>query len=286
VTHRDRPGPARPPRWHSRDQLDQPQLTPWDDDLSSTTAGTRVSRSRINPRPPSHRYVSSWHWRTPIVYTGLLVAAAVVVSTVLAERDPAPAARSAAPDRPTLAAPPASTSATPSPSPSLSPSLSRTAPVPSRRASATGRPFPPARRPSSPAPPAATATIGIITSASGACLDDASSGTADGNPIQVWQCNQTPAQMWTVATDGTLRVFGKCMRVGTDGVSDGAPIVLWDCDGSAEEIWRGGANASLVNPASGKCLDDPSGGTGWGYHLQLLTCGGGDGQRWTLPSGP
>ena len=42
-------------------------------------------------------------------------------------------------------------------------------------------------------------------------------------------------------------------------------------------------NGELVNPASGKCLDDPGFNTANGTQLDLWTCNGGTNQQWTIP---
>ena len=43
-----------------------------------------------------------------------------------------------------------------------------------------------------------------------------------------------------------------------------------------------GANTSLVNAGSGKCLDDTDWSTTDGNQLQIWTCGGTANQSWTL----
>src|SRR6185437_7555580 len=52
-------------------------------------------------------------------------------------------------------------------------------------------------------PPPSGAT-GPITGYQGLCLDDRSASTADYNPIQVYTCNGTTAQSWTVESNGSL----------------------------------------------------------------------------------
>ncbi|MGH3994788.1 MAG: ricin-type beta-trefoil lectin domain protein, partial [Pseudonocardiaceae bacterium] len=54
---------------------------------------------------------------------------------------------------------------------------------------------------------------GRITGLAGKCVDVRGSGTADGTAVQLYTCNGTAAQTWTVASDGTLRALGKCMDV-------------------------------------------------------------------------
>jgi hypothetical protein len=127
--------------------------------------------------------------------------------------------------------------------------------------------------------------IGPIGSAAGRdlCVDDSGSGTAPGNRIQVWGCNGTAAQQWTVAPDGSLRVLGGCLAVAGGGTAPGTPVRYGACDGTAAQRWRSGPNGSLVNPATALCLDDPFGSTAPGTALWIATCNGGPAQRWTLP---
>jgi beta-glucosidase len=122
---------------------------------------------------------------------------------------------------------------------------------------------------------------GTITDAQG-CVDDTSSITSNGNKIQVWQCDQTNAQVWTLTADGTVQVFGKCMTVNDGGTAAGSLIVLWDCTGAGAQIWHLQANGELFNPASGLCLEDPNAG-GWGTQLDIATCTGAASQQWALP---
>ncbi|MFD0069935.1 ricin-type beta-trefoil lectin domain protein, partial [Streptomyces sp. NPDC127574] len=54
------------------------------------------------------------------------------------------------------------------------------------------------------ATPAAAAT-GTITGLGGKCLDVASASSANGAAVQLYDCNGTAAQQWTVGSDGTVR---------------------------------------------------------------------------------
>ncbi|MEU1163533.1 glycoside hydrolase domain-containing protein, partial [Streptomyces sp. NPDC005921] len=132
----------------------------------------------------------------------------------------------------------------------------------------------------------ASPRIGPLTSAVAAtlCADDASSGTADGTHVQIWGCNNTYAQDWIVAGDGTIRALGKCLDADHSGTTNGTLIQLWTCNGTGAQQWTAGANGSLVNPQSNLCLDDPNSSTTNGTQLQLYTCNGTAAQNWKLPS--
>ena len=125
---------------------------------------------------------------------------------------------------------------------------------------------------------------GPITSGvnSAKCVDDNGLSSANGTKIQLWDCNGGANQQWTVASNGTLQVYGKCMDITGANYSNGTLVELWDCNGGGNQQWQA-SNGELVNPASGKCLDDPNSNTANGTQLELWTCNGGTNQQWHLP---
>ena len=131
---------------------------------------------------------------------------------------------------------------------------------------------------------AQAAGTGQITGYQGLCLDDRSASTAQFNPIQVYTCNGTGAQQWTVASNGTLQVLGMCLDVAGAGTADGTKVDLYSCNGTGAQVWQPQSNGALLNPNSGKCLDD----TGWGgsgTQVEIWDCAGSANQSWTLPGG-
>jgi beta-glucanase (GH16 family) len=128
-----------------------------------------------------------------------------------------------------------------------------------------------------------TAT-GPITGYGGKCVDVAGANTANGTPVQMYDCNGTAAQSWTVGSDQTLRALGKCMDVTAAGTANGTKVQLYDCNGTGAQQWQPRSDGSVVNPNSGKCLDDTGWNTANGTQLQIWDCTGGANQKWTLPS--
>ena len=132
-----------------------------------------------------------------------------------------------------------------------------------------------------PPPP----TGGAITGYGGLCLDDRSSSTANFNPIQVYTCNGTAAQQWTVVEAGsTLHVLGKCLDVNGGGTANGTMVDLYDCNNTAAQVWIPQSNGSLYNPQSNRCLDDTGWSTTPGTQVEIWDCTGGANQQWHLPS--
>ncbi|MGC9477528.1 PQQ-dependent sugar dehydrogenase [Streptomyces sp. WG4] len=127
------------------------------------------------------------------------------------------------------------------------------------------------------------ARTGPVRGVNGKCLDVDNAGTADGTQVQLWSCNQSSAQMWSVGGDGTLKALGKCLDVSGGASADGTRIQLWTCNGTGAQKWAAQPDGTVRNPQSGKCLD-ASGGT-WndGTPVHLWTCHTGPNQKWTLP---
>ncbi|MFE2616152.1 glycosyl hydrolase family 18 protein [Micromonospora chalcea] len=132
--------------------------------------------------------------------------------------------------------------------------------------------------------PPPSGRTGPITGIGGACVDVAAASTANGTAIQLYGCNGTAAQSWTVAGDGTLRALGKCLDVTSAGTANGTTIQLWDCNGTGAQVWQAQSNGTLRNPASGRCLDATGNSSANGTRLQIWDCFGGANQVWRLPA--
>ena len=114
------------------------------------------------------------------------------------------------------------------------------------------------------------------------CVDDNGDSATNGTHVQMYQCNGSAAQAWTLETNGTIEINGKCMDITGASTANGALIEEWTCNGGANQQWLP-VNGTLVNPVSGKCLDDPAFNTANGTQLDLWTCNGGSNQQWRLP---
>ncbi|MGN9777112.1 glycosyl hydrolase family 18 protein [Micromonospora sp. H33] len=132
--------------------------------------------------------------------------------------------------------------------------------------------------------PPPSGRTGPITGIGGKCVDVAAAGTANGTAIQLYTCNGTAAQNWTVATDGTLRALGKCADVTSGSTANGAKVQLWDCNGTGAQVWQAQSNGTLRNPQSNKCLDATDNSSANGTRLQIWDCFGGANQVWRLPA--
>ncbi len=124
---------------------------------------------------------------------------------------------------------------------------------------------------------------GPITGYNGLCVDVRGANSANFTPVQVYTCNGTSAQQWTVVQAGsTLQALGKCMDINGGGTADGTTVDLYSCNNTAAQVFIPQSNGALYNPQSGKCLDDTGNG-GSGTQLQIWDCTGNANQRWNLP---
>ncbi|MEW5250233.1 ricin-type beta-trefoil lectin domain protein [Microbulbifer sp. 2201CG32-9] len=122
------------------------------------------------------------------------------------------------------------------------------------------------------------------------CAEVSGAQTANGTQITIWGCedlpNQTPEQLWTFSTDGTIRSMGKCLDNAGGGSSNGNMIQLWDCSNNGannNQQWVI-ANNQLKNPFTGKCFDLSQGDTSNGNDVWLWECQGTNlNQQWFYP---
>jgi Ricin-type beta-trefoil lectin domain/Glycosyl hydrolases family 16 len=125
---------------------------------------------------------------------------------------------------------------------------------------------------------------GPITGYGGLCVDVQGANPANFTPVQVYTCNGTSAQQWTVVQAGsTLQALGKCMDINSGGTADGTTVDLYDCNNTAAQVFIPQSDGALYNPQSGKCLDDTGWSTTPGTQLQIWDCTGNANQVWNLP---
>ncbi|RSN08075.1 virulence factor [Streptomyces sp. WAC 01325] len=121
----------------------------------------------------------------------------------------------------------------------------------------------------------------------GMCLDAAGGGTANGTVVQIYTCNGSAGQQWTVeGDDNGLHLRNakalKCVDVSSNNSANGTKIQLWTCNSSPAQTWEYNVRAatSLKNVGTGKCLDlktyDNS------QDSRLWTCSGATPQKFTV----
>ncbi|MFD0631496.1 ricin-type beta-trefoil lectin domain protein [Catenulispora yoronensis] len=129
----------------------------------------------------------------------------------------------------------------------------------------------------------------------GRCLDDQNRSLADSAVVDLYTCNGSPAQTWTLTADGSLTTGDPasgiyCLDAYNNGTANGTKIQLFTCNGGANQKWRPQRDANnnwqLVNPVSGRCLDDPWASTTVTSQFQLYDCNSTFAQTWSIDLNP
>jgi serine/threonine-protein kinase len=137
----------------------------------------------------------------------------------------------------------------------------------------------------SPTPsPAATGplVVTLVNSGSKTCLDTAGRSFADGTKEDLFTCNGTPAQSWTLTPAGQLTEDGGAFCLDDYGLqkTPGTPVVLWNCNGGPNQRWTI-ANGAIVSANAGLCIDASGKATADGTPLVLWPCDGSASQQWS-----
>ncbi|MEU0394403.1 ricin-type beta-trefoil lectin domain protein [Streptomyces sp. NPDC006208] len=124
---------------------------------------------------------------------------------------------------------------------------------------------------------------GALAGLAGKCLDVAGGADADGTAVQLWDCNGSAAQRWTIRSDGSVRALGKCLDVTSGSTTNGAKVQLYGCNGSGAQQWRHeSGSGDLVNVSADKCLDVTDNSSANGARAQIWSCTGAANQKWRL----
>ena len=115
------------------------------------------------------------------------------------------------------------------------------------------------------------------------CVTGLSYRRAKGPDVVIGDCGHAAGQKWTVETDGAININGKCLDTGLGYPAGNGLAQLTDCTGTTSQQWQS-RHGALINPASGKCLDDPAFNITDGTHLDIRACTGHANQQWRLPS--
>ncbi|MFJ2827191.1 ricin-type beta-trefoil lectin domain protein [Streptomyces sp. NPDC087263] len=124
---------------------------------------------------------------------------------------------------------------------------------------------------------------GAFVGLAGKCLDVAGGSSANGSAVQLYDCNGSTAQTWTVKADGSVQALGKCLDVVSASTADGAQLQLYDCNGTGAQRWTyNSTTGDVVNTAANKCIDVTGNSSANGARAQIWTCTGAANQKWHL----
>jgi hypothetical protein len=129
---------------------------------------------------------------------------------------------------------------------------------------------------------AATGTTTLAGGLSGKCLSVTGASTAAGATADIYTCNASPSENWTVGPAGAITggPSGDCLQPSGGSAAPLAGVVIEPCTGSATQHWAVTAG-TIVNAASGLCLS-VSGASTANYALaDIYTCNGSGSESWS-----
>ena len=107
----------------------------------------------------------------------------------------------------------------------------------------------PTRHPAATPGPAVCSTP-VTNAAAARCIDISGGDSTDGTPLQLYDCNGSAAQTWSLPGDGTVRAMAKCMDVRGGSDADGTPVQIYTCNSSASQQWTYVPPAAPSRPRS------------------------------------
>lgn len=133
-----------------------------------------------------------------------------------------------------------------------------------------------------------------VASNSSLCLDIPGADFSDGNSVELYGCNGTEAQRFSLTDAGKVIVmtdtiayppgdgYNKCIDIPDGNFTDGIDVQVYTCNATDAQQWRwDAATKSIINVASGKCLDIET-TIASGSDLQIWTCNGTNAQKFNV----
>ena len=129
---------------------------------------------------------------------------------------------------------------------------------------------------------AATSNTSSFIGLNNKCLDDSRSIAKNRNAIQLYRCNGTNAQKWTISSDGSIRSAVNsqyCIDVAGGRKAEGTNVQLYKCNGTNAQQFTVSATA-IVNTRSGLCISVKDAISADWTRLVMTSCHSTPSQTW------
>ena len=138
-----------------------------------------------------------------------------------------------------------------------------------------------------PTAQAAAAAVTVANNNSGLCLSVTGSATSPGAVADIYTCNGSVSENWTVNANGTItgNNSGLCLSVSGNSTALKTTADINTCDGDSSENWTVNAGGTIVNAAAGLCLSVTGSSTSLKATADLYTCNGSVSENWTVSGG-
>ena len=124
----------------------------------------------------------------------------------------------------------------------------------------------------------------IVGDNSGDCLSVTGASVSAGATADIYTCNGSVSENWTVNSNGTItgNNSGLCLSTSGDSSALKTTADINTCDGDGYEHWTVESNGTIVNGASGLCLSVTGASTTLKATADLYTCNGSVSENWTV----
>ncbi len=96
----------------------------------------------------------------------------------------------------------------------------------------------------------------IVSGESSYCLDNKNNKNLVDNPIDLWKCNDSSAQVWSISGENITHDDKYCLSVQNNDTVTSSKIVLNYCNNAPGQIWLRD-KSGFYNPNSKMCLSAP-----------------------------
>jgi ricin-type beta-trefoil lectin protein len=130
---------------------------------------------------------------------------------------------------------------------------------------------------------AASANTTLVGAPSGKCLSVTGASTAPGAATDIYTCNGSGSENWTLEFDGAIvgGLSGDCLQVAGGSTADYAGVDIEPCNGAADQQWTVTAAGTIVGVQSGLCLSVLGASTANNAAADIYTCNGSGSESWS-----
>ncbi|MBR7837862.1 ricin-type beta-trefoil lectin domain protein [Actinospica durhamensis] len=124
----------------------------------------------------------------------------------------------------------------------------------------------------------------IVGANSGLCLSVTGAATTAGATTDIYTCNSSVSENWTVKSNGTItgNNSGLCLSISGNSSTLKTTADINTCDGDGYEQWTVESNGTIVNGATGLCLSVTGSSTTPKATADVYTCNGSASENWTV----
>jgi len=129
-----------------------------------------------------------------------------------------------------------------------------------------------------------TSGADIVGNNSGLCLSVTGASTAAGATADLYTCNGSVSENWSVNSNGTITGTnsGLCLSVSGNSSALKSTADINTCDGDGYEQWSVKSDGTVVNGATGLCLSVTGASTAPYATADVYTCNGSVSEYWTV----